>query len=359
MTNEIPINKGNYSSMEPPEREEQFNRYRAEGWEDGYYQYRENWSKWPQKKILAEYPLEIDAELSNICNLNCPMCFRRKEEYQQKEDLQFMEFSLFTKIIDEIGSKVPALRLSLRGESTLHPQILDCIRYAKKSGLKEISFLTNCSKMTPDFFEKIVLAGADWITISIDGLAKEYEKVRAPLRFEDTFKKIREMKKVKEKLGRHRPVIKIQSIWPAISESPEKFYNLFVPYVDLIAFNPLIDYLGLDDKTKIEHIDNFYCPQHYQRLIIGADGRAIMCTNDEENSQYIGNANNESIAEIWHGTKLNTLREIHKTTNGYKKIPVCNSCFLPRKTEAIETFVVNQRRFVVHNYVNRSQSIGS
>lgn len=359
MTNEISINKGNYSNMEPPDREKIFNRFRAEGWEEEYAEYRKNWSEWPQKQFLSEYPLQIDAELSNICNLNCPMCFRRKEEYQHKEDLQFMEYDLFTKIIDEISGKVPALRLSLRGESTLHPQIIDCIKYAKKNGMKEISFLTNCSKMTTDFFEKIVLAGADWITVSVDGQDEVYEKIRTPLHFHETFQKIKNMKKVKEKLNRHRPVIKIQSIWPAISKNPEKFYNLFSPYVDLIAFNPLIDYLGLDDESKIEHIENFYCPQHYQRLIIGADGRAIMCTNDEENTQYIGNAHSESIYEIWHSDRLTQLREIHKKRAGFKNIPVCNSCFLPRKTESVETSIVNGREFVIHNYVNRSQAIGS
>ena len=44
-----------------------------------------------------------------------------------------MEFELFKKVIDEIAFKVPAIRLSLRGESTLNKYFTECIKYAKEN----------------------------------------------------------------------------------------------------------------------------------------------------------------------------------------------------------------------------------
>lgn len=356
MKKNIPINKGNYSSFETKEREENFEKYKAEGWTTEYKEYRDNWIKFPQEQIVSKYPLLVDIELASLCNLKCPMCYTISKEFKKKVNAKFMDFQLFTKIIDEIANDVPAIRLSLRGESTLHPKFIECIQYAKDKGIKEISFLTNGSKLDKENFIKMLKAGASWITISFDGLKEEYERIRKPLTYEDTFNKIKEMKEIKKELGVNKPVIKIQSIWPSIRNHPEEFYNTLSPYVDLIAFNPLIDYLQKD--TDIVYIENFTCPQLYQRLVIGADGLVMMCSNDEENDHTVGNAITETIYDIWHGKELNRIRDIHKTKDGFKSLDICKKCYLPRQIEENESSEVNGRKFTIKNYVNRSQKVG-
>ena len=352
----IPINKGNYSSFETKEREELFDKYKSEGWEDDYSTYRSNWSKFPKEQLVNEYPLLVDVELASVCNLKCPMCYTITDEFKGKVNAKLMDFQLFKKIIDEIGGKVPALRLSLRGESTLHPKFIECIQYAKDAGIKEISTLTNGSKLEVDYFQQIVDAGICWITISVDGLDEEYEKIRKPLKFNDTLEKIKGMAKYKKDNNIHKPVIKIQSLWPSIKENPEKFYNTFEPITDLIAFNPLIDYLQQD--SDIVYIHNFSCPQLYQRIVVGADGSVMMCSNDEENDHIIGNANNQTIHSIWHGDTLNKVRKLHLKQDGYKDLDVCKRCYLPRETEISESSEVNCRKFNILNYSNRVQRIG-
>jgi len=352
----IPINKGNYSSFETQDREILFDEYKAEGWKDEYLTYRKNWSEFPQKQIVDDYPLLVDIELASVCNLKCPMCYTITDEFKEKVNAKLMDFDLFKKIIDEIGGKVPALRLSLRGESTLHPKLLECITYAKERGIKETSFLTNGSKLDSEYFEKLVDAGIDWITISVDGLDEEYERIRKPLKFTDTLNKIKSMSQFKKDNNLHKPVIKIQSLWPSIKNDPEKFYNIFEPITDLIAFNPLIDYLQND--KNIVYVENFSCPQLYQRVVVGADGSVMMCSNDEENEHIIGNAIKETIHEIWHSDALNKVRKLHLQDDGYKELGVCRRCYLPREIESNETSMVNGREFDILNYVNRKQNIG-
>lgn len=349
-----PINKGNFS-LDTPEREAIFELYRSEGWETDYRAYREAWTEYPRKQIIADYPLLVDTELSSLCNLKCPMCYTITEEFKKKIKATLMDYSLFQKIIDEITGKVPALRLSLRGEPTLHPHFIDCIRYAKENGIGEVSFLTNGSTLTSDVFTEIMQAGADWITISLDGMDETYEDIRKPLKFRETLSKIVSARNIKEKAGSHKPVIKVQSIWPAIRENTEHYYNTLMPYVDLIAFNPLIDYLGNDQD--IIYMDSFICPQHYQRLVIASDGQALMCANDPVNMEPVGNAATESIYSIWHGPRLTEIREMHKN-NLFQSIPVCRKCYLPRQTEENERGTVNGRTFTVKNYINRDQEIG-
>ncbi len=351
----VPIDKGNYS-LDTIERESLFEERRSEGWEPEYREYRRNWACLPEQQTVSGYPLLIDVELASICNLKCPMCYTIKEEFKKKVKSALMDFDLFKKIVDEIGGKVPALRLSLRGEPTLHPRFTECIRYAVQSGIKEVSFLSNGSMLSAEYFEKIMRAGASWITLSVDGLDGTYEKIRKPLKFLSTLEKIAEIKTIKERASFHKPVIKVQSVWPAIRENPEKYYNTFLPHTDLIAFNPLIDYLGKDEQIVYE--EDFSCPQLYQRLVVGADGLVMMCSNDEENTVVVGDANHQRVCEIWRGRELNSVREIHRKRNGFMQIPVCKKCYLPRKTENSERAVVNGREIIVRNYINRQQRVG-
>lgn len=354
MEKNIPINKGNYT-MESAEREALFEKKRAAGWEEEYRKYRENWREYPQKQFVAEYPLLVDLELSSLCNLKCPMCYTITDEFKKKVNTQLMEYELFTKIIDEIAGKVPAVRLSLRGEATLHPQFISCISYCKSRGIGEVSFLTNGSKLTRDYFIQVMDAGADWITISVDGLQEQYESIRNPLKFNDIFQKIKEIQKAKKERNAQKPVIKVQGIWPSIRDDADAYYHTFAPYVDLVAFNPLIDYLDKDEDIVYE--PDFSCPQLYQRLVIGSDGRVLLCSNDEDGMQILGDVHDHSVYEIWHGEKLNQIRKLHQ--NGkFTELHVCQKCYLPRATEENERTVINGREIVIKNYINRAQKIG-
>lgn len=344
----IPINKGNYS-MDTPEREALFEKYRGQGWEKEYREYRANWTRCAKERVVLDYPLLVDIELATVCNLHCPMCYTITDEFARHVHRGFMKFELFKKIIDEIAGHVPAIRLSLRGEPTLNPNFIKCIHYAKQAGIKEVSSLTNGSALTPEFCEKMMLAGLDWLTVSVDGIDEEYEKVRVPLKFKDTVQKLQNIKELKERYEVHRPVVKVQGVWPSVKPHVEEYYHILEPVSDLIAFNPLIDYH--DDFKNVVYDEGFGCPQLYQRLVIGEDGKVMSCSNDENGLMCMGDTNVQTVHEIWHGDVLNEMRKIHAKEDGFKEIDLCKLCYLPRKTEDFEKACVDGREFIIKNYV--------
>jgi len=356
MTKYVPINKGNYS-MDTNERDELFEKNKSLGWEEGYKQYRKNWTEYPKNQFVSEYPLLVDLELASICNLKCPMCYTISDNFKKSVNTKRMEFDLFKKVIDQIANKTIAVRLSLRGEATLNKDFAKCIKYAKENGIKEVSTLTHGFKLTIPYFKEIVEAGIDWITVSIDGTGETYNSIRKPLRFNELLEKLRQIKKFKEDNNLKKPVIKVQGIWPAIAKAPQEFYDTFSPIVDQVAFNPLIDYLWNDKEDKIDYIENFTCPQQYQRLVIGADGLVMKCSNDEENKEVIGDANKEKIYDIWHGEKMNKVREIHKKSDATKESDVCKKCYLPRETQN-DKCIIDDREITIFNYTKRSQIVG-
>jgi radical SAM protein with 4Fe4S-binding SPASM domain len=141
-----------------------------------------------------------------------------------------------------------------------------------------------------------------------------------------------------------------------IRENPTAYYEALEPYTDLIAYNPLIDYLRND--TQIIHEENFACPQLYQRLVVGSDGKVMMCSNDEDAQHPVGNAYEQTIHEIWHGYAMNEVRATHSKRDGFKKIGVCSQCYYPRKAVPDETAMVGNRKIIIENYINRAQQVG-
>jgi radical SAM protein with 4Fe4S-binding SPASM domain len=351
-------NKGHHT-FDSAERIDAFYKSNSYGWEDKYLDYRQKWHSNPRDKIVPEYPLCIDLELSSACNLNCPMCYTTTDHFKENVVRKNMPFDLFKSIVDQVAGHIPALRLSWRGEPMLNPHFIDCIRYAKESGISEVSTLTNASHLTLDVFRQCAEAGIDIITVSIDGLLSSYDEIRKPLRFEDTYRKLIEIKYFKNQHSLVKPLIKVQGVWNAIEPDPELYYGIFKPVTDLIAFNPLIDYLGNDNKTKIIYEEGFYCPKQYQRLFIGSDGKASVCNADEYGTIDIGNAAEDTIYDIWHGPRMTDFRANQLKANGFMKYEACQSCFYPRKVDRQLKGSVEGRPIYVENYIGRNQEIGT
>lgn len=240
-------------------------------------------------------------------------------------------------------------------ESTLHPNFVECVAYAKDRGIHEVTTVTNGSMLDLDFFVRAAHAGIDRFTISIDGLHSEYDRIRKPLEFAGMLERLIAIHDYRHSQGWIKPVIKVQGVWPAIRPNPSEYYNTLAPLVDLVSFNPLIDWRHKD--TNIEYLDGFSCGTLYQRLVVGADGQVIMCINDENGDVIIGNAHQQSISDIWHGTEMRRLRELHKRHEWHLLYP-CTRCLHPRKTEFNEVARVDGRCIQIENYTHRSQVIG-
>ena len=333
----------------------QFSYHRARGHALAYLKNRMIWYYYPRFHILTDFPNHVDLEISTACDLKCPMCYTRTDEFIELVKKQFMDFALFKKRVDEcVKYKIYSIRISLRGEPFLHPDVIEMIRYAKNAGIKEVASLTNNYRLTPAMFEQAMKAGLDWLTISFDGLGETYEWVRQPAKFEESLNKIKEYKKIKDKAGSLKPVLKVQSVWPAIKDCAVEYYSLFEPYVEMVASNPLIDYLQKDQD--IEYVEDFDCPVLYQRIAVGSNG-IVICPNDELGEYAFGDANKETLHSIWHGAKMTEARQLHREHRGYRELVMCQKCYLPRKTQPVVERI-GDRKIEVEKYTGRVEEIG-
>jgi hypothetical protein len=350
----IPINKGQFT-LETDGRIQEFEQKRGYGVEQDYLENRRLWDEYPKKQFVSNYPLHVDLELAAVCNLQCPMCYTISADFKEKVKAKFMDFDLFKKLVDEsVSGGVYSIRLSFRGESFLHKRFLDCVNYAKQKGIKEVSTLTNGLRLDELMFKELMEAGIDWITISFDGLGETYEQIRRPAKYDRAVEKIKAYNQIKKEAKSVKPVIKIQSILPAIEENPQAFYDVFSPISDMVSANPLIDFL--QSKGNLPKVENFSCPQIYQRLVIGADGLCMMCANDEEGKVIVGDVNKQSIHEVWHGAEMTNVRSIHLRHAGVNELSACAQCYLPLKTYESEV-AIGDRSVVAEKYVSGTQKV--
>lgn len=352
----VPINKGQFT-LETPERAAAFERNRGAGVEEAYRENRRQWEDFPKRGFVSDYPLHVDAELASICNLRCPMCYTISADFRAKVNAKLMDWDLFTRIVDECAAGgVYSLRLSFRGEAFLHPRIVDAVRYAKARGIKEVSTLTNGLRLDEAMFVELMEAGLDWITVSVDGVGEVYEKIRAPAKFDRLVEKLANFKRIKEEAGRVKPVVKVQSVLPAIEGDPTGFYDVFAPITDMVSANPLIDFM--QDKAHLPKIPDFSCPQIYQRLAIGADGLCMMCANDEHQEIVVGDANRQTVREIWRGPEMVRIRGLHARHAACGALTPCANCYLPLATRD-EAVVIGDRTVIAEKYVDGVERVSN
>lgn len=349
------INKGQFR-LTSRRKNIMFDIHRGNGHMISYAWNRIKWHLYPRVRYVSRFPPHVDLELSSICDLNCPMCYTTTEEFKNTVNRGLLDVDLFKRLVDECARhNLYSLRLSLRGEAFLHPHILEMIEYAKKKGIKEVASLTHGGRIDEEKFRKLVELGLDWLTISFDGVGETYEKIRAPLKFQDMVDKIARFKEIKKEMGSVKPVIKVQTVWPAIKDNPEEFHGTFEPITDQVASNPLIDYLRNDSEIVYEK--NFTCPQLWERMVITSDGKVMLCGNDEMGLHFVGDVNQETIYDVWHGKKMQDARDVHARHAGTEELAPCKHCYLPRATKR-DSVRMEDRLLKIDNYVNREQKVG-
>src|SRR4030042_6815082 len=85
-----------------------------------------------RETVLPYLPIRLWIEPTSFCNLKCVMCPNKDLD---KKDKGYMTFGLFRKIVDEAKDFIHEANLTHRGESLLHPEFIEMVRYASDAGI--------------------------------------------------------------------------------------------------------------------------------------------------------------------------------------------------------------------------------
>ncbi len=266
-----------------------------------YFFNRLNWYLEPKNKIVAPFPLHVDLESANTCNMNCPMCYR-----DGMNEIGLMDMDLFRKAVDECAdNSVYSIRLSWRGEALTHPEIKEMIRYAT-SKIKNVSFLTNAFYINDDMIDCFIENQVSYVAVSFDGIGETYESIRHPAKFQDSYQKLMMLKDRKKETQSKLPQVRVCTIWPAIKDNPKEYYEKMKVVSDYIVCNPYINFSG-----HMEIKEDFICQYPWERIVIAYNGKTQCCTGWEADDIILGNVKDLTIREMWHSDLMDKIRRIH------------------------------------------------
>ena len=286
-----------------------------------YLEYRRRWLENPRNFIVEDFPVHLDIEATNRCNLKCIFC--DKLPYLSPDEFGDMEYELYTRIIDEGSEKgLCSIKLSYRGEPLLHSRLSDMIAYARKKEILDVYFNTNAMLLTESKARALIDAGLNRISISVEGTdAVAFEQARIGARFNRIKRNAETLMSLRESMGVDSPKVRIQTVaLPGIDL--EEYAQYWSPYCDETA---VIDYKEAGERNETLVSSDWACPQLWQRMTVEWNGRIMPCNNDDYRYLSPGNVNDMSVLTSWHATVVRNARELHMQGRSHE-LPSCNGC---------------------------------
>jgi MoaA/NifB/PqqE/SkfB family radical SAM enzyme len=323
------VDSGHYQLM-GTDREDNFDADLGEA----YTEYRRKWNECPRQRVLNEFPLHLDIESTNACNLRCIMCGRNF----MTEKIGYMDWELFKKIIDEGARyRLPSIKLNYRGEPLLHTGLAQMVAYAKRSGVLEVQFNTNGLTLDAAKIENLLDAGVDRMIFSFDGATREtYEKIRRGSSYDKVVNNIKALVMARNRRGLRKPSVRVQMVKMRENEREvEAFIKMWLPVANRVAMSTRREPTGKEGEAK-----HFACPQIWQRMMIAWDGEVRMCCGDWLGEIVLGNARESTIYDLWHGEKVSEVRKLH-AEGRFNEIPVCSRCEVntPRRDKELQDLI--------------------
>ena len=187
--------------------------------------YRAAWQKNPKEHIVGDFPLHLDLETSNTCNLRCTMC----QIPFGKMESGYMDIELYKKVLSEVKQHfLPSVKFNFRGEPLMHPKIVEFVRLAKEAGVLEVQFNSNGALLTDELSRGLIEAGLDRIKFSVDGVTPEvYNSIRRGTTYDQTIPKIEKFIEIRNSLGRKLPSVQVQMVYMADNQQEALDYIKF------------------------------------------------------------------------------------------------------------------------------------
>lgn len=293
-----------------------------------FQEYRRRWVEDPAQFRAGNFPIHLDIESTGVCNLRCPFCATTMKNWGPDVP-GYMKMELFKKIIDEGAREgLCSIKLSFRGEPTLHPHLPDMVAYAKQQGILDVYFNTNGTMLTEERIHRLIDAGLDRISISFEGTHKEeYELQRVGAKFEKVVENILRLRRIRDERGLRIPQIRIQSVMvPELKERFREYVEFWEPTADEVAYLDMRREGPEDDHRG--QVADWACPFLWQRMTILWDGTTLPCLMhgvSDFSLLRLGKAGEQSLRDMWRGAQAADYRKLHQAGQAHT-LEACDRC---------------------------------
>ncbi|OGM79610.1 hypothetical protein A2197_01230, partial [Candidatus Woesebacteria bacterium RIFOXYA1_FULL_48_16] len=248
------------------------------------------------------FPLLLDLELTNMCNLHCAMCPTGRGILKRPKGL--MSAELFGLILKEAARWGAALRFVRWGEPFVHPQ---CLAFCKLARSVNVPVWINTNGTLIDdeaIYELIHLRyGPSAVKFSFQGVtAEQYKKWRGKDNFEKLFETVGKLHKCRGDF--ETPYIQIGT---TITDETTGEVLSFKARAEKISDEVVI---GKTKQIGIDPCSSPNCPEVFDKLSVNWNGTVVACCADYDDEMVVGDLKSSTLKNIWDfGSELREIRE--------------------------------------------------
>jgi len=295
----------------------------------------------------------VHVEPTNICNLECRMCYSQNSVLRPPRQRGFMEFETYKRIIDELSTYGYTLTLLLffAGESLLHKNFLEMVEYAASKRTFKVGLNTNGMLLDDNLIKALINLETDQIRISLDGLGKINDSIRIGADYEVIRRNILDL--VEERGDRRRPQIDLQLTWTTQSENDVmEFVRFWTEVVDHVWVTPWINENLRVVKPALffaaARTEDQVCQWPFLNLAVLCNGDVVPCCYDLTGVNILGNVSKDTIANIWRGKQYKALRRA-AASGTFSPQSLCYDCDVEKvgfvnSSRNLENIKVNYNR---------------
>lgn len=283
---------------------------------------------------MNKLPSVYQIEVFSRCNLRCPFCLtgivNKPPEYLSSA----MDMQLFQTIVDRDLGNTRFLELQMRGEPTLHKNLLAMVRLISDKGIL-VGFSTHGGTLAKNNKALCAALNCHYVTISIDAGTKEgYEAKRVGGNWESVVEGISKL--IEFKGDEDFPIIDLQLI--------EENYGPNTWQRELTALEDLAFDLAWEQHVNIRTLPNSnlrwkdptasidksaeLCLNPWLSVSIKANGDVVPCcmSFEDDPAMLYGNLADQSLEEIWASPTVEKFRMLHTQAAGHGQTGLPKAC---------------------------------
>ena len=293
-----------------------------------------------RRTTVGARPVRAWIEVTNVCNLSCPMCLTPQLGGQVPKGLMSLE--AFRAVVDKLRGHVRDVNLFMGGEPLINKQLPAMIAYAGAAGMRT-RLHTNATLLTEAWCHDLLDAGLDFLSFSFDGAdAATYDELRPGGHFEAVRDNIRRFARLRAERGAARPHTVVQLIerpeWSAERRAAQRagLRALFEgPGIDAIKPIAMHNFGGLLPDAGADRAAGFSpCAYLWYAISVRWDGTVVPCCIDFEPKLPVGNLVTDPLEAVWNGPAMVALRRKMIDRN-LDDVPLCRGCDVPYKPKVM------------------------
>jgi radical SAM protein with 4Fe4S-binding SPASM domain len=289
---------------------------------------------------LDLFPAVVQVQTINRCNATCRMC--PYPTTWALEAREVMEDALYSKIVTECAAAVELHDFipMAQNEPLLDLKLVERIAEFKAQAQPHqvVELVTNGSALTPRRFEQLSEAGLDLLTISVNADSQAtYQKVMGGLQWS---RLLELLETLRNKGSAHVNVYLRYVAQRDNAHEVRAFVRRWRQHFNLMLYDMNNRAGAVSNYAQVATVKHALtrhfrrwlgprlfkvCPYVFSIAAIMQNGDVLLCGNDWNDREVVGNVKSESLRVIYNNRRMKEVRELMRQGR-YDEIAPCRNC---------------------------------